>query len=233
VALDPTSSRGGDGGAETITAVRFPLTFDTPGLVPTTYAITAFDEPTQMITVAGNRTAAFAPGVSVVITNDGFSNSGGTVVSAAFADGETVVALSGGSLLFEVTPLTVIVSVGATIYTPDIGDMLLGYGDSPITLVTVSEAWNGTTPQLRVLTEAYRQAQFPPFATLDASVADGSEGASLMISAPPGFTVGTSWRLWRFTTADPILVQVDDNNGQNPGATEGAAEVVLLILPAA
>jgi hypothetical protein len=233
VALVPTSSRGGDGGAETLASVRVPITFATPGLVPTTYAITAFDEPTQMITVAGNQTAAFAAGVPVVITNDGFGNSSGSVVSAAFAGGETVVTLTGGTLLFEVTPLTAIVAVGATIYTPTVGDMLLGYNDGPITLASVSEAWNGSTPTLRVLTEAFRRAQATPFVTLDATAADTAFAGDLLISAAPGFTVGAQWRLFRFTSADPIIVTVDDNNGLDPGATQGAAEIVLLILPAA
>jgi hypothetical protein len=229
--LNPTSSRGG-GDPPTVTAIRRPVTFDTPGLVPTTYAITAFDQPTQTITVAGDRTAAFAAGVSVVITNDGFGNTVGTVVSAAFAGGETVVILTSG-VPDTATPLTANVSVGATIYTPDAGDMPLGYSDGPLTLVSVSEAWDGSTPTLRVLTESLRRAQASVFATIDATVEDSSFAGDLMLSAFPGFTVGTAWRLFRFTTADPILVTVDDNNGLDPGATQGAAEVVLLILPAA
>jgi hypothetical protein len=221
------------GGAQAVEYVRFPIAFDTPGLVPTSYPITAFDEPTETITVAGDRTAAFAPGVSVVIINDGAGNTGGSVVSAAFAAGETVVTLGGGSLPAEATPLTAVVAVGATIYTPTIGDILLGQDNSPITVVSVSAAWNGTTPFLRVLTESYRQTQ-NTFVSLDATVADDlSFGPGLLISASPGFAIGTHWRLWRFTSADPILVQVDDGNGIDPGSSQGAAEIVLLVIPAA
>jgi hypothetical protein len=233
VALDPTSSRGGAAAAATITAIRFPITFATPGLVPESFPLVSWDVPAQTVTVAGNRTAAFAPGVAFFAILDSEAASPTTVLTSTFAGGNTTIAGAGTFLGDDITYVSAVVAVGATIYTPTVGDMLLGYNDAPFTLVTVSQAWNGATPHLKVLTEAYRQAQSTPFATLDATVADDPFGTSLKLSAPPGFTVGTNWRLWRFTTADPILVQVDDNNNSDPGSTQGAAEIVLLILPAA
>jgi hypothetical protein len=233
VALDPTSSRGGSGSAETLASVRLPITFATAGLTPASFPLVSWDVPAQTVTVAGDRTAAFAPGVGFYAILESDAASPATVLAATFLGGNTVIAGSGTFLGDDITYVSAVVAVGATVYTPTVGDILLGNDDSPLTLVTVSEAWNGTTPFLRVLTEAYRRAQSPPFVSLDATVADDPAGDSLMLSATPGFVVGSHWRLWRFTSADPILVQVDDGNGLDPGATQGAAEIELLILPAA
>jgi hypothetical protein len=223
---------GGGGGLASLRAVRFPVAFDTPGIVPSSFPITSYDVETQTIVVAGEHTAAFAPGVGFVMTVDGFSNQPAGVVSSAYTT-ETTVTLSPGSLFPDIVYVSALVPVGATVYTPAVGDVLLGNDYAPLTAVSVSEAWNGSTPTLKVLTEEIRRAQSLSFVALDATVADDSGGASLMLSASPGFAVGANWRLWRFTTADPILVQVDDNNGADPGSSQGAAEIVLLVIPAA
>jgi hypothetical protein len=302
------SGGGGGGSPAGITAVRFPITFATSGLVPESFPITAVDlgvypitslvlgdggegsftvagdhtaafpvasaftvsgstgndnpytvasssfaaghttvavpeffyDPTvdgslvvgQSITVAGDRTAAFAPGVAFFAILEGGASSGSTVLTSTFTGGNTIIAGAGTFLGDDITYVSAVVAVGATVYTPAVGDILLGTDSAPLTLASVSQAWNGTTPTLKVLTESVRRAQGVPFVSLDATVADETAVGSLDISPLPGFSVGSDWRLWRFTTADPILVQADDNNNADPGATQGAAEIVLLVIPA-
>jgi hypothetical protein len=232
MALSPTSSRGASGAAPTVKRVRFPFAFNTPGLVPTSFPIIAVDADNKTITVAGDRTAAFAVGVGFAIAGSSDYDQPGTVVSATVVGGNTVI---DGNFFFigPTADGAAVVAVGLPIYTPAPGETMFALGDNPVIHGSISEAWNGTTPILHLTNELGRRSQSLFNTPIDVTIADNDlfVTGEIFVNSP-GFSASNSHRFLRFASASPILVWVASNDGLDPGSTQGAGELVFLILAA-
>jgi hypothetical protein len=121
-----------------------------------------------------------------------------------------------------------LVLTGITLYTPTIGDVLLDY----VSCYSVETAWNGSTPFL------WLSAGGDDYATLavsgkDLTQVDIPNGARTGLVYPFATDVlGGAGQQGIFTSADPLVATVDDTAGGDPGSTQGAGEIILVILPA-
>jgi len=219
---------GGGGGSESPLIVRMAIAFDTPDLVTTTepFPITAVDQGDQTFTVAGDQTAAFADGLNFTVSgstgNDGTYN----CVTSVFGSGVTVIttfeaipdATVDGDAIGNVRP------VGIVIYTPTPGDVL-PLGQSFVVLPT---AFDGNNPTVRFGVASDRVIFDNSIGEPPLTDEDNVDSAYASVIQGVGFPTSSVV----FTTAEPIVVFVDDGNGGAPGSTEGEGEMILYIVKA-
>lgn len=134
----------------------------------------------------------------------------------------------GGQIGSVVTPIafnTPNILTGIVIYSGKVGDVI----QVDRSCVSVTIAWNGTTPKFQI-----QPLGDPPgqVVTLDAAAANTSTGATGLEDASAGaFVVGTA-TLYVFTQNIDLMLLVDDGGGGDPGSTQGAGEVVVVVNPA-
>lgn len=113
-----------------------------------------------------------------------------------------------------------LVLTGVPVYTPQPGDLLVA---AAISIPTT--AWNGTTPKLNVYSEGDdpdTDQLAPPFdlATLSQAAGTHATLAQPGISSPVVFSDDT-----------PVLVNVDDGAGGDPGSSQGEGTLILAVVP--
>lgn len=114
---------------------------------------------------------------------------------------------------------------GIPVYTPKIGDLVWPG-------VSLWTPWDGAgTPQFYVHSQgaAYASDNILNSGLVPADV-DYAQGANwaLLTGASPVAISGA----YRAVTATPLRVVVDDGTGGDPGATQGAGEIVLIVAAA-
>lgn len=119
-------------------------------------------------------------------------------------------------IAFDTTDL---VLTGIEVYTPAAGDVVL-WSQS---FLSVSTAWNGTTPQIN-FTFSNLAGAFN-YASLESTDATGSDGHTLQ----PPFLGLSSDDIAIFPDSDPLIAIVDDTAAGNPGSSQGEGEIVLLV----
>lgn len=110
-----------------------------------------------------------------------------------------------------------IVLTGVDIYTPAATEVLLTLS------ISVTTAWNGTTPALHL----YSEGETPDSGDLGTGL---DEANSARGSHMEGIATTQGGRL--FLDATPLVAMIDDGAGGDPGATQGEGELVLLIAAA-
>ncbi len=217
--------------------ITFPFAFDTPGLVPQHFAITAVDQGAKTFTIAGDHTALFPNASSVEVRgstgNDRLYTLNG---AAALVGGNTVITTN--EAIPDPTADGTIVddnTSGVVAWTPASTDDVLQEA-----FFSVTTAWDGTTPFADVHFQSGADSFKPN--QVDLTKADAV--------TPNG---GGIWGGVRTTTysqqhvfpvrpaglADVLRLVVSSGDGSNevtggsdPGSTHGAAVLHLLILPA-
>jgi hypothetical protein len=150
--------------------------------------------------------------------------------------GPTVdLSVSGGSQTVRVirlpiafdTPNLVLTSV--PLFTPVVGDYI---GNYSFVAVPVLTAWNGTTPVLHFGVSGALTALDSTMSP-SAGAVDLTQAVTPIASAPAATVGGTGAgnnAPMIFTATTPVTVMVDDGAGGDPGSTQGAGEIIVLLL---
>jgi len=228
------------GGSQPVKVVRVPLAYNTPGLVAASLPITGVNQGTKTFTVAGDQTAAFPPGSPLGIAGSTGNDGAYTVVSATFAaatDIVTVEAIPDGTadgVLYNAA------TIGVPIYTPTPGDaVLVAAQRGGVSYLSIPAAWDGLTPILYLFAEGDAVLGQDPVSLAvgygDLSTADGPPPNSAHYATPGlparsffAFADGPLFAL----DATPMRIAIDNRTGGDPGSTQGAAELVLVIAAA-
>lgn len=223
--------------------IVFPFAFDTPGLVPQHFAITAVNQGAKTLTFAGDHRALFPDASTVVVqgstANDGSYTQNG---AAALVGGDTVItthealpsAVADGTLV-DITTAGVVVPG----WTPAVDDIIL------IEYISYAANWDGTFPTYDTYIGTAIDAQagtFASFATT-ASLSDSNpdlavvnaHGATPQNNAIPGVSFGFITGYVHVLSGGALRVVVSQDgtpSGADPGSTHGAAVLHLLVLPA-
>lgn len=221
--VDFTDPDNQPGASQPVSLAYTDLAFNTPGLFPQQFEITAVVG--NVVTVAGDRRALFPAGSACAFPSD--SNIGRLVVASTLVGGDTEVEVDDTT---GVTPgefLSNTGTAGVTVATLAAGDIL----HTPGTSLWVPIGWNGTDPTLHFGPGgigAQGLYEFGSNAITLTSVDNDAfnNGAWWLAQAAPDAWGSEEYRAGAATTA---RVYVDDSSGGDPGSTAGTAIIALPI----
>ncbi len=128
-----------------------------------------------------------------------------------------------------------IATTGFAFYVPTIGDILMDVW------FEITTPWNGTTPKGDVFTTGVlsllRGARTPVTMTVASSLLGtimlaATDATQQTLAGKDGFNGTGRYTMGRFTTADPLLVYVNQTGipgGANSGATQGAGFINWIV----
>ncbi len=172
-------------------------------------------DPAETSNVAG------VPSVGDVPTWQAPAGAGGHAAWASGGGGGGAFAVVRVPLAFN-TPNLVL--TGTPIWTPAAGDLIL-YG---VAILSITTAWNGTTPTLHLGTAASLDVYSTAFSGVVGDLGTPDSAAGAHASTPAGFSTPGPPLL--MADAEPVTVMVDDGSGGDPGSTHGAGALIFVVV---